>query len=1559
MSLTDTSNREAANNLNVTATCEAFHPIEGQDSLTLLSVKVPPLVVSESEKSEVPILIEKKEAFFDICLDTSGSMAGSGIRCAKVAMKRLIDHLINNCGVPANRITVYLYQSSCTARRLGQANDERWIDAISAGGGTSFASVFNEVISNTRNHINEVGRDVDIDTTLFFFTDGQDGDARNLQRAKENLGRLLQDTPRLESTVHTFGFTGDHDAKLLSWLTSVGTNSGCFQYIRESAAIETSMSTTLELLGTSAMVVQRKIEVLLSNDANVQDWVTIKLESDGVSGSAVVRQKPFTENVVMWREYQGSQNGSSSTNVEVYEMQVKWLEEDSFQRIIRMTTFIQHELLRLVESINAIGSSSETADQKRTKLLGIDSETEAYAKTLGTIAFASARMKMKLARESCMTACQRTRSLLQSFLALKADAHKQRGSISNTSLATFNSLAYGQITEAKLKAKLDSRAGKNTAQFADLDVKVAEVVSGLDLDAMEAAESEDTLRELSCAFSTNSYIDALRDGDCLCMTLDVSRSTGAIADPSQLVIKSIFPTFLTSSMFTLALGHSLSSNSPEDVHGGFDRNIDASIAPGVAHESITAVMPLYINKEHWQVAKLRMKPILGYVVTLDATGYTYSQSTTVPFLVLVKALESHPMTEFKQRQIKLILETCDAIYQSSKSLRETTKNMVEQFCASHQYRTVDVITNVYVFLGHVICALRAGDITSAEMSLLISKFEVAAIEEQIRRDMSWKVSEDLMGGIMEWLNIDRKRDIIIPGRVYREQHDVYAKGLENDDSSNGMETVYRSIFDDEREQQGVRSSSGSKSTQSISSVAAIVPSLSISSTASLVKPEFLVPEFDPLVWRLSEASLDRLSMIQNAISPCVDKIRRLLAVIQAPLDSDLPQVLGSRLGGISPTGFSDEFFAKYSPKINLATLLQAYAHTKNSDRRSVQNLMTPFEHEISAGQDSSSDEALQYMRSLYHAKMSQMVNEIVSDVEERFLDSKKDAAASVFTGTTDLKVAAGVLIEAKFRGGAGGRLVTLCATSRMRMPREKIQMLLSGKFKGVKLFADKSDEGEVLRWHPCKRTLYRMFTNYHDKFALDEWRQFHPNRYDDYFACRYVIDGHLSELSKDDQAEVTATYAVSQKLSDAWKQATASATVRAIKVSIINESLEDDGIFNINGTFEQDFNIVYDNLAEKQPAYFLVRFDGTKSSEWIFLCYVPDVAPIRQKMIYAATRASLTKDLGDSHFKDSIYGTNKSDFSLDGYKKHRASLAAPKPLTDRERQLAEIHANEKTMVENMKGGAYRKSHAPGMSFPLTERAVAALKKLTVASPTPVKSATDIPKKFASPASTPLPESPVVTRQNTEASKSTSSETNVDEDEWDDADAKVEKKEEEPTEALAEALAEAEVTETVQEEATTPAAKVERTVNFVKLSIDAENERIDLAGEAKITAKELVKNIDEESPRFTFFAYEHTHNGKAHDSLVFMYTCPSKSKIRERMLYSSCRAGVLQAAKDDAGLEVGKKLETTDVSDLTEDFILDELHPKTQPASGGSSSSSGSGGARGFSKPARPGARRVM
>ena len=90
-------------------------------------------------------------------------------------------------------------------------------------------------------------------------------------------------------------------------------------------------------------------------------------------------------------------------------------------------------------------------------------------------------------------------------------------------------------------------------------------------------------------------------------------------------------------------------------------------------------------------------------------------------------------------------------------------------------------------------------------------------------------------------------------------------------------------------------------------------------------------------------------------------------------------------------------------------------------------------------------------------------------------------------------------------------------------------------------------------------------------------------------------------------------------------------------------------------------------LEENVPAYILYRLDSRSSSghyEWLIMSYVPDKAKVpfvaksnfkktnfmfisfahrlpkvRDKMLYASTRAALTKDLGDSRFVDSMYGT--------------------------------------------------------------------------------------------------------------------------------------------------------------------------------------------------------------------------------------------------------------------------------------------------------------------------------
>lgn len=83
----------------------------------------------------------------------------------------------------------------------------------------------------------------------------------------------------------------------------------------------------------------------------------------------------------------------------------------------------------------------------------------------------------------------------------------------------------------------------------------------------------------------------MREGECMCLTLDVGRSEAAIADPSQISIKKINQTLMSSGAFLNSVTFALNDKfNVESVHGGFQKeSISASILQGLARENITGL----------------------------------------------------------------------------------------------------------------------------------------------------------------------------------------------------------------------------------------------------------------------------------------------------------------------------------------------------------------------------------------------------------------------------------------------------------------------------------------------------------------------------------------------------------------------------------------------------------------------------------------------------------------------------------------------------------------------------------------------------------------------------------------------------------------------------------------------------------------------------------------------------------------------------------------------------------------------------------------------------------
>lgn len=136
---------------------------------------------------------------------------------------------------------------------------------------------------------------------------------------------------------------------------------------------------------------------------------------------------------------------------------------------------------------------------------------------------------------------------------------------------------------------------------------------------------------------------------------------------------------------------------------------------GVARESITAVMPLFLFREHWAVAKRKMPPIFGMMCTLDIMGYQSSQLFTVPFLVLAKILQKVKAdpNEYNKRMLKFIEETCYKILESYPKTRAEVGHQIVNFCYQKEKtssRTVDVVPSIEVLLYQFYSMLKLPDL---------------------------------------------------------------------------------------------------------------------------------------------------------------------------------------------------------------------------------------------------------------------------------------------------------------------------------------------------------------------------------------------------------------------------------------------------------------------------------------------------------------------------------------------------------------------------------------------------------------------------------------------------------------------------------------------------------------------------------------------------------------------------------------------------------------------------------------------------------------------------------
>ncbi|KAH8929202.1 actin depolymerizing protein [Atractiella rhizophila] len=332
------------------------------------------------------------------------------------------------------------------------------------------------------------------------------------------------------------------------------------------------------------------------------------------------------------------------------------------------------------------------------------------------------------------------------------------------------------------------------------------------------------------------------------------------------------------------------------------------------------------------------------------------------------------------------------------------------------------------------------------------------------------------------------------------------------------------------------------------------------------------------------------------------------------------------------------------------------------------------------------------------------------------------------------------------------------------------------------------------------------------------------------------------------QSGITPSAELVQAFADAPAQG-----VRCLIVSIENESLIVTSSFPIQSTFLDDLEKLQTVLEDDQPAYVLFQLDNSEG--WLFISYVPDVAKVRPKMLYASTRSTLTRTLGDAKFVDSLYANHKNDLSPSGYEAHVRHTQSSHPMTEKEKELAEIKKAEGTVVRGTEERRAAWDIGSGGSG-----ATLGLK-------------------------------------------------------W----------EEGTDEAL---------------------RKVWENGGALYL-----NESI---GVKLFTLGNMVEfNLPEKEPSYCFIRFDGKPEKElstfADQFIVFIYSCPSTSPVKSRLLYSSSSSAVATSASNILGVKVGKKIETSDPSEITPSFVASELGLSDKPAAQAVMESKTT-----FAKPKRPG-----